>query len=89
MLDVQQALVGVLYQQSTGLCVVKTQRQRERETMKNFAKTIRHFLVSEDGPTAVEYAVMLALIVIVCLTAVQQVGHETNHIFDNVSKAFK
>ncbi len=53
--------------------------------MKNFAKTVRHFLVSEDGPTAVEYAVMLALIVIICLTAIQQMGHETNHIFDNVS----
>ena len=57
--------------------------------MKNFAKTVRHFLVSEDGPTAVEYAVMLALIVIVCLTAIQQVGHETNHIFDNVSVILK
>ncbi len=53
--------------------------------MKNFAKTVRHFLVSEDGPTAVEYAVMLALIVIVCLTAIQQVGHNADHVFENVS----
>ena len=35
--------------------------------MKNFAKKIERFLVSEDGPTAVDYAVMLALIVIVYL----------------------
>ncbi len=35
---------------------------------------MRRFLVSEDGPTAVEYAVMLALIVIVCLTAIQSIG---------------
>ncbi len=54
--------------------------------MKSFAKAARHFLVSEDGPTTVEYAVMLALIVIVCLTAIQQVGHNTNHVFENVAE---
>ena len=37
--------------------------------MKICPDPIRKFLVSEDGPTAVEYAVMLALIVVVCLTA--------------------
>ncbi len=36
--------------------------------MKNLALKVQRFLASEDGPTAVEYAVMLALIVIVCLT---------------------
>ena len=39
------------------------------DAMKLFAKKVQRFLASEDGPTAVEYAVMLALIVIVCLTA--------------------
>ena len=38
--------------------------------MKSLAQKVQRFLVSEDGPTAVEYAVMLALIVIVCLTAI-------------------
>ena len=42
--------------------------------MKNLAKKVQRFLVSEDGPTAVEYAVMLALIVIVCLTAIRAIG---------------
>ena len=46
--------------------------------MKNFAHSVKRFLVSEDGPTAVEYAVMLALIVIVCLTAIQAVGTNAN-----------
>ena len=55
--------------------------------MKNFAKTVKLFLVSEDGPTAVEYAVMLALIVIVCLTAIGRVGHEANHRFEDVRDA--
>ena len=38
----------------------------------------QRFLVSEDGPTAVEYAVMLALIVIVCLAAIQAIGTNAN-----------
>jgi len=52
--------------------------------MKNFAQSIKQFLVSEDGPTAVEYAVMLALIVIVCLTAIQAVGTNANAKFEEV-----
>ena len=35
--------------------------------MKNFAASVKNFLVSEDGPAAVEYAVMTALIVVVCV----------------------
>ncbi len=41
-------------------------------------KRIRKFLASEDGPTAVEYAVMLGLIIVVCVGAVEQVGQQTN-----------
>jgi len=42
--------------------------------MNQFLGSVKKFLVSEDGPTAVEYAVMLALIVIVCLTAIEAIG---------------
>ena len=49
--------------------------------MKSFANSVKRFLVSEDGPTAVEYAVMLALIVIVCLTAIQAIGTNANTKF--------
>jgi len=45
----------------------------------------RRFLQSDDGPTAVEYAVMLALIVIVCLTAIGAVGSNANTTFSGVS----
>jgi pilus assembly protein Flp/PilA len=55
--------------------------------MKSLAERMRRFLVSEDGPTAVEYAVMLALIVIVCLTAISSVGSRTSSTFDTVSKS--
>ncbi len=44
--------------------------------MKNFTDSIVNFLKEEDGPTAVEYAVMLALIVVVCLAAVGTIGTE-------------
>ncbi len=53
--------------------------------MRTFAKSVQRFLVSEDGPTAVEYAVMLALIVIVCLTAIQAIGTNANATFTAVS----
>lgn len=49
--------------------------------------SIKRFLVSEDGPTAVEYAVMLALIVIVCLTAIQAIGSNANVKFEQVRDA--
>ena len=55
--------------------------------MKLFATKVRRFLVSEDGPTAVEYAVMLALIIIVCLTAISAVGTNASTTFNNVSKS--
>jgi pilus assembly protein Flp/PilA len=53
--------------------------------MKKFAQKVQQFLVSEDGPTAVEYAVMLALIVIVCLTAIRSIGTNASDTFNSVS----
>jgi pilus assembly protein Flp/PilA len=55
--------------------------------MKTFTNSVKRFLVSEDGPTAVEYAVMLALIVVVCLTAIQAVGTNANAKFNQVQNA--
>ncbi len=52
--------------------------------MKNIAQSVKNFMVSEDGPTAVEYAVMLALIVIVCLTAIRAVGTNAAARFDDI-----
>jgi pilus assembly protein Flp/PilA len=46
--------------------------------------SITRFLKSEDGPTAVEYAVMLALIIVVCLTAVRAVGTNASNKFNQV-----
>src|SRR5439155_25422616 len=43
------------------------------------------FLKREDGPTAVEYAVMLALIIIVCITAIATIGSNANGTFGLVA----
>jgi len=52
--------------------------------MKNVMSSVKTFLVSEDGPTAVEYAVMLSLIVIVCITAISAVGTNASAKFDAI-----
>jgi pilus assembly protein Flp/PilA len=52
-----------------------------------FLRKVQRFLVSEEGPTAVEYAVMLALIVLVCLGAIQTVGTNTSTVFTNMGNS--
>jgi len=53
--------------------------------MRKFAEKVVNFLQREDGPTAVEYAVMLALIIVVCITAITALGTNANKTFTNVS----
>ena len=57
--------------------------------MKAFMNGLMRFAISEDGPTAVEYAVMLALIVVVCLAAIQAIGTNATTQFNNVGNALK
>ena len=52
--------------------------------MKKFAQAVVSFVKNEDGPTAVEYAVMLALIVVVCITAITTLGTNANNTFSYV-----
>jgi pilus assembly protein Flp/PilA len=59
---------------------------RKGHTM-SLLHSVKRFVISEDGPTAVEYAVMLALIVVVCLTAIQAVGTNANNKFNAVKNA--
>jgi pilus assembly protein Flp/PilA len=51
-------------------------------SLKNF---VVDFLSREDGPTAVEYAVMLALIIVVCITAITALGSNANKTFTSVA----
>jgi len=53
--------------------------------MRKFCQAVTNFLTAEDGPTAVEYAVMLALIVVVCIAAITTLGKNANSTFSNVA----
>jgi len=52
--------------------------------LKNTLKSLVNFIQDESGPTAVEYAVMLALIVVVCITAITTLGTNANNTFSYV-----
>ena len=55
--------------------------------MRKFAQHLVNFVKREDGPTAVEYAVMLALIIVVCITAISTLGSNANSTFNKVGNA--
>lgn len=55
--------------------------------MRTLVTRINRFIRSEDGPTAVEYAVMLALIIIVCLAAIRALGTNAKNTFTNVGNS--
>jgi pilus assembly protein Flp/PilA len=53
--------------------------------MRAWIQATMRFLQAEEGPTAVEYAVMLALIVVVCITAITTLGANANKVFSNAA----
>ena len=53
--------------------------------MHRIVSKVVNFLKREDGPTAVEYAVMLALIIVVCIAAITTLGSNANNTFSNVA----
>jgi pilus assembly protein Flp/PilA len=57
--------------------------------MSKLQAKLVEFLKKEDGPTAVEYAVMLALIIVVCIAAVTTLGTNASGTFSQVGSAVK
>jgi pilus assembly protein Flp/PilA len=55
--------------------------------MRKLQEWVVEFLRKEDGPTAVEYAVMLALIIVVCLAAITTIGQNANKTFQTVGQS--
>ena len=53
--------------------------------VKSLAFSLFQFLKNEDGPTAVEYAVMLSLIIVVCVASITTLGSNANNTFSNVA----
>jgi pilus assembly protein Flp/PilA len=59
--------------------------EKKGNVMQKLCAAVVQFIEKEDGPTAVEYAVMLALIVVVCLGAITTLGQNANATFNNVA----
>lgn len=55
--------------------------------LNRLARAVSNFVKREDGPTAVEYAVMLALIIVVCITAITALGSNANNTFNAADAA--
>jgi pilus assembly protein Flp/PilA len=55
--------------------------------MQKLGQFAVNFLKNDDGPTAVEYAVMLALIIVVCIAAITTLGSNANTTFSHVGSA--
>ena len=53
--------------------------------MTKLTRSLITFLRREDGPTAVEYAVMLALIIVVCVAAITTLGKNANTSFQTAA----
>jgi pilus assembly protein Flp/PilA len=55
--------------------------------MHALTSKVCRFLANEDGPTAVEYAVMLALILVACITIVTSLGTSASTTFSKVNSS--
>jgi pilus assembly protein Flp/PilA len=69
----------------SSFCCVAHNPSKRRIIMAALTRGIVKFLRKEDGPTAVEYAVMLALIIVVCITAIATLGSNANGTFTMVA----
>jgi pilus assembly protein Flp/PilA len=57
--------------------------------MRNLSEKLVKFFKSEDGPTAVEYAVMVALIIVVAIGAITVLGEKTSGVFNTTASAIQ
>jgi pilus assembly protein Flp/PilA len=53
--------------------------------MQHLVTQAKRFLSDDDGATMVEYALMLALIAVVCILAVTTIGTSANTIFNSIA----
>ena len=58
------------------------------DVMNKFGLSVKRFLKSEDGPTAVEYAVMVALIIVFCLASIRTLGTAVSNEFTDIAGEF-
>jgi pilus assembly protein Flp/PilA len=60
-------------------------RLKEEKSMRDVFSRVHRFVVSEDGPTAVEYAVLMGLIVVAIAAAVSNLAKSISGTFSAVS----
>ena len=84
MLELNQPRRRPFFRETFGTGLVKF-TTREGVQMHPYTHAIVEFLKDEDGPTAVEYAVMLALIIVVCIGAITTLGKNANGVFSDVA----
>ncbi len=70
-----------------GCSAERIARLPKGKIMNALGRWVKNFLQAEDGPTAVEYAVMLALIIVVCIAAITALGTNANATFATVGNA--
>ena len=56
--------------------------------MRHLTKKLVRFLRAEDGPTAVEYAVMIALVIAICIAAITTIGTKTGSSYTNTGNRY-
>ena len=69
---------------TVGAALVDHLNLEEYLSMGHLRKWVADFVANEDGPTAVEYAVMLSLIIVVCIAAIATLGSNANNTFSYV-----
>jgi pilus assembly protein Flp/PilA len=52
--------------------------------LNRLRRTLARFLGADDGPTAAEYAVMVALIILSCIVAIDMLSKRANQTFTDV-----
>jgi pilus assembly protein Flp/PilA len=65
--------------------VARTVPRKQGKRRAEMLDRVKEFVRSEDGPTATEYAVMLALIIVVCIAAITTLGKKVNNVFSSVN----
>lgn len=55
--------------------------------MNRFVESVKRFLVDDDGPTAIEYAVMAVSILVVCIVTIETIGTATATMFEEIKNS--
>jgi pilus assembly protein Flp/PilA len=63
--------------------------ERGEANVRSLSRQALAFLKNEDGPTAVEYAIMMALIIVVCILSITILGTNSNNTYSYVGTQVK